>query len=74
MCCCSVLFSPPIRRTLSQEYLVWLGGVRLPLYLLHGPLMRSILAWMLFIYPGTPQPFLELPSRDAQEFQKQQDM
>jgi hypothetical protein len=36
--------------------------------------MRSILAWMLFIYPGTPQGFLESSSRVEQDSEKQRDM
>ncbi|KAJ5883096.1 uncharacterized protein N7473_009982 [Penicillium subrubescens] len=74
MICSAVLFSPTLRLALSKEYLVWLGKASFPLYLLHGPLMRSILAWMLFIYPGTPQGFSESSSRNEQDSEKQRDM
>jgi hypothetical protein len=46
--CFSVLFSPPMRTLLSNRYLQWLGGISYPLYLLHGPLMRSVMTYMLF--------------------------
>ena len=46
--CYSVCFSPSLRQALSQKFLLWLGGVSYSLYLLHGPLMRSVLAWLVF--------------------------
>ena len=46
--CFSVCFSPLMRQAMSHKYLIWLGGIAYSLYLLHGPLMRSILAWMAF--------------------------
>lgn len=70
--CFAVLFSPSMRRALSNRYLLWLGGVSFPLYLLHGPLMRSVMAYMLFGYAaltfqpatledGTPDPESLIP-------------
>lgn len=44
----AVVISPGIQELLSHPSLVWLGSVSLPLYLIHGPLVRSLLAWMLF--------------------------
>ena len=44
----SIVMSPHLRRALSQRWLLWLGKVSFPLYLLHGSFMRSILAWLLF--------------------------
>ena len=44
----AVVVSPGIQELLSHPALVWLGSVSLPLYLIHGPLVRSLLAWMLF--------------------------
>ena len=44
----AVLVSPRIQDLLSHPSLVWLGSVSLPLYLIHGPMVRSLLAWMLF--------------------------
>ena len=44
----AVVISPGIQEWLSHPAFVWLGSVSLPLYLIHGPLVRSLLAWMLF--------------------------
>ncbi|SLM39734.1 Acyltransferase 3 [Lasallia pustulata] len=44
----SVIFSPALRRMLSHRFLLWLGKVSFPLYLLHGTFMRSLLAWVLY--------------------------
>jgi peptidoglycan/LPS O-acetylase OafA/YrhL len=46
--CFSVFFSPPMRRALSHPFLLYLGTISFPLYLIHGPLMRSVLAWMAY--------------------------
>ena len=43
-----VVISPRIQEMLACPALTWLGSVSLPLYLIHGPLVRSLLAWMLF--------------------------
>ncbi|KAL1969620.1 hypothetical protein VTN77DRAFT_8173 [Rasamsonia byssochlamydoides] len=74
--CFSILFSPSMRNALSNRYLLWLGGISYPLYLLHGPLMRSVMAYMLFLpasltfkpdllEDGTPDPesLIPVPSR-----------
>lgn len=44
----AIVLSPHLRRGLSHRWLLWLGKISFPLYLLHGSFMRSILAWMLF--------------------------
>ena len=44
----AVVLSPRLQEVLSCPALVWLGSISLPLYLIHGPLVRSLLAWMLF--------------------------
>ena len=44
----AVVISPRMQDMLSCPALVWLGSVSLPLYLIHGPFIRSLLAWMLF--------------------------
>ena len=44
----TIVLSPPRRRALSPRWLLWLGKISFPLYLLHGSFMRSVLSWMLF--------------------------
>ncbi|KAI4234961.1 MAG: hypothetical protein LQ349_003466 [Xanthoria aureola] len=44
----TVVMSPHLRRALSHRWLLWLGKISFPLYLLHGSFMRSILTWLLF--------------------------
>jgi peptidoglycan/LPS O-acetylase OafA/YrhL len=46
--CYSVCFSASLRQAMSRKFLLWLGGASYSLYLLHGPLMRSVLAWLVF--------------------------
>ena len=44
----AVLMSPLLQKFLSHPALTWLGSLSFPIYLLHGPLIRSVLSWMLF--------------------------
>lgn len=44
----TAVLSPHMRRALSHRYLLWLGKISFPLYLLHGSVMRTVLAWLLF--------------------------
>lgn len=46
--CASILVSEDLRRILSGQGLAYLGGISFSLYLLHGTLMRTVLAWMTF--------------------------
>lgn len=48
-----VIISPFFQRLLSHPRIMWLGGLSLPIYLLHAPLLRTVLTWMLF---GFTQP------------------
>ncbi|KAI0594220.1 acyltransferase family-domain-containing protein [Biscogniauxia sp. FL1348] len=41
-------FSPGIRDVLSSKPLLWLGKQSFAVYLLHGPLLRSVLCWMVY--------------------------
>ncbi|ORY60823.1 acyltransferase family-domain-containing protein [Pseudomassariella vexata] len=46
-------FSPFLKDVLSGKYLLWLGKQSFAVYLLHGPLLRWILCWMVY---GTHMP------------------
>ncbi|KAI0017086.1 acyltransferase family-domain-containing protein [Xylariomycetidae sp. FL0641] len=41
-------FSLGLRELLSSRYLLWLGKQSFAVYLLHGPLLRSVLCWMVY--------------------------
>lgn len=41
-------FSPALRDLLSSKPLLWLGKQSFAVYLLHGPLLRSVLCWMVY--------------------------
>ncbi|KFZ18230.1 hypothetical protein V501_01329 [Pseudogymnoascus sp. VKM F-4519 (FW-2642)] len=47
MLCAAILLSPSARRALSNRTLVWLGQISFPVYLLHGTLIRTVLAWVI---------------------------
>ncbi|KKY17705.1 hypothetical protein UCRPC4_g05338 [Phaeomoniella chlamydospora] len=47
--CACILFSPGLRRVFETgPWMTWLGSVSMGIYLLHGPLMRSVLAYLVF--------------------------
>jgi peptidoglycan/LPS O-acetylase OafA/YrhL len=46
--CYSICVSPALRQALSHRCLLWFGSVSYSLYLLHGPLMRSVLTWLVY--------------------------
>jgi peptidoglycan/LPS O-acetylase OafA/YrhL len=48
MLCLGILFNPTAKRVLSNPLLCWLGKVSFAIYLTHAPLLRTILAWMVF--------------------------
>ena len=50
--CLSILMSPHLRRGLAIKPLRWLGKLSFPIYLLHGTVMRTVLAW--FVFAGQP--------------------
>lgn len=41
-------FSPFLKDILSSKYLLWLGKQSFAVYLLHGPLLRWLLCWMVY--------------------------
>ena len=46
----AVVLSSTLQHILSHPTLLWLGTLSFPVYLLHGPLLRSLLNWMLFAF------------------------
>ncbi|KAJ4290633.1 hypothetical protein N0V90_010851, partial [Kalmusia sp. IMI 367209] len=61
--CFAILISPHLRRALSVKPLRWLGKLSFPIYLLHGTVMRTVLAW--FVFAG--QPLEEFPLDPPEE-------
>ncbi|CAK7201672.1 hypothetical protein SEUCBS139899_004381 [Sporothrix eucalyptigena] len=47
-------FSPKMRDVLSNRAFLWLGKQSFAVYLLHGPLLRSVLAWLLYGFKTLP--------------------
>lgn len=54
----SLVLSPLIRAVFAFPSLLWLGKVSFAIYLLHGPLLRSVFAWCLFL-GSTPKEISE---------------
>ena len=46
----AAVLSSTLQRILSHPAFLWLGTLSFPVYLLHGPLLRSFLNWMLFAF------------------------
>ena len=42
-----ICLSAPLQQWLSHPRLIWLGHLSMPIYLLHGPILRSGLNWLL---------------------------
>lgn len=49
-----ILLSPALQRALSSRYLLFLGRMSFAVYLLHGPLMKTALVWMLYGVQAPP--------------------
>ncbi|KAJ5988941.1 Acyltransferase 3 [Penicillium waksmanii] len=71
--CLGAMLSPTLRRIFSSRVLLWLGSISFPLYLIHGPLMRSVLVYLLYwpmslgfmpalLADGTPNPESYIPT------------
>jgi hypothetical protein len=44
----AIMYSPFLKKFLSQRIFVYLGGISFPLYLLHGTWIRIFLTWALY--------------------------
>jgi hypothetical protein len=45
-----VILSSTLQRLLSRPALLWLGAQSFPIYLIHGPLLRSFFNWILYAF------------------------
>ncbi|KAL9038162.1 MAG: hypothetical protein Q9180_003298 [Flavoplaca navasiana] len=43
-----IMFNPTAKTVLSHRFLCYLGRLSWPVYLIHAPLIRTVLAWVLF--------------------------
>lgn len=50
-----VMFNATAKKILSHRFLCWMGKLSWPVYLLHAPLIRTVLTWVLFGASVRPQ-------------------
>lgn len=50
-----VMFNTTAKKLLSHRFLCWMGKLSWPVYLLHAPLIRTVLTWVLFGASVRPQ-------------------
>lgn len=43
-----IMFNTTAKKILSHRFLCWMGKLSWPVYLLHAPLIRTVLTWVLF--------------------------
>ena len=43
-----IVFNNTAKRILSHSFFCWMGKLSFPIYLLHAPLIRTVLTWVLF--------------------------
>lgn len=56
-----ILFSPSVlQRALASKYLLFFGRLSFAVYLLHGPLLRTTLVWMLYGVHAPPEGQVDL--------------
>jgi peptidoglycan/LPS O-acetylase OafA/YrhL len=46
----SIVLSAKLQQLFSNRVFLWLGAHSFPIYLIHGPLLRSFLNWMLYAF------------------------
>jgi len=49
-----VMFNDTAKKVLSHSSLLWMGKVSFAIYLLHAPLIRTVLTWVLFGFSVQP--------------------
>lgn len=54
----AIILSPTLQTLLAKPWLLWLGKISFPIYLIHGSLLRSVLVWMVYSF-GTVNKFKE---------------
>ena len=54
-----IVFNSTARRILSHWSLCWMGKMSFAIYLLHAPLIRTLLTWMLYGASALPPPELD---------------
>ncbi|KAL1591930.1 hypothetical protein SLS60_011522 [Paraconiothyrium brasiliense] len=71
MLCFAILISPHLRRALSVKALRWLGKLSFPIYLVHGTVMRTVLAWVIFA--GQPLDAFKLEKPTEEDIANERD-
>ncbi|MCJ1472706.1 hypothetical protein MMC13_001355 [Lambiella insularis] len=51
-----IFFNATAKRLFASQALCWLGKMSFAVYLIHGPLIRSVLTWMLYGASAQPLP------------------
>jgi hypothetical protein len=46
----AISLSPLLQKLFSRPLLLWLGELSLPIYLIHGPILRSVFCWVAYAF------------------------
>jgi hypothetical protein len=46
----AISLSPLLQKIFSRPFLLWLGELSLPIYLIHGPMLRSVFCWVAYAF------------------------
>ena len=61
-------FNSTAKKILCYPKLCWLGKVSFAVYLIHAPLIRTLLTWMLYGASSIPQPLAKTPEDNKLPF------